>query len=173
MSEIDETKAKTTTAPATEDAKPDVKPDSDEVAKLKAALSRANSEAADWKRQYKATLDEQKQKEMEAADKRKAELEELETMRRERRVNIYAKRLMEAGYDAGTADQMANSLPDGVADTYFESAKAFNEKQKQLIAASALDNQKGLSVGMPLTAADAQKEATNRMRSAFGLPLIP
>ena len=169
MSEIDETKAKTEPAAPAEDKKAE----NDEVAKLKAALSKANSEAADWKRQYKATLDEQKQKEMEAAEKRKAELEELEGLRRERRVNLYAKRLMEAGYDAGTADQLANSLPDGVADTYFESVKAFNEKQKQLINATALDNQKGLSVGMPPTAADAQKLEINKIRAYAGLPPLP
>lgn len=173
MSEIDETKTKTEQAPAVEEKKAEIKPESDEVAKLKAALSRANSEAAEWKRQYKATLDEQKQKELDAADKRKAELEELESLRRERRVNLYAKRLMEAGYDSVSADQMANSLPDGVADTYFESVKAFNEKQKQLIAASALDNQKGLSVGLPPTAASAQKDEINKLRGYAGLPPLP
>lgn len=174
MAEVDEKKVNDESkVNAADPAKAEAKQDNDEISKLRSALSKANSEAADWKRQYKATLDEAKQKEMEAAERRKAELEELEQLRAERRIGVYAKKFMEAGFDPATADAMATALPEGVNDTYFSSLRTFNEKKAQEYAAKALDGQKGLSVGLPPTTADAQKEATNRMRAAFGLPTIP
>lgn len=173
MAEIDEKTANTEQKPpVVEEKKPDNKAETDEINRLKAALSKANSEAAEWKRNYKATLDEAKQKELEATERRKAELEELEALRNEKRISSYKSKLMEAGVDGATADLMANALPDGVKDDYFTSLKTYNEKQKQAFAASAISNQPGLSVGMPPTAADAKKEEENRYRKYMGLPPI-
>lgn len=146
---INEQGATEPTPPVVEVKKPDDKAVNEEIAKLKAALSKANSDAADWKRQYKATLDEHKQKELEAAEARKAELAELEQLRTEKRISSYKAKLMEAGIDAETAATMANSLPEGVADGYFEATKAFLTNQRKAFDAEALGKQPGLSVGMP------------------------
>lgn len=173
-----ETEVKTEITTATEPATtkvevaPEAKGESEEIAKLKAALSRACSEAAEYKRQYKATLDEAKQKEMDAAEQRKKELEELEELRADRRVNRYKAKLMSAGVDETAADTMAKSLPDGVADAYFDSLKDTFERQKQAFEASAIKNQTGLSVGLP-PAANPQKDEINKLRAYAGLPPLP
>lgn len=172
MAEIEKVTATETTPPVVEEKKPDNKAESEEITRLKTALSRANAEAAEFKRQYKATLDEAKQKEFDLAAQRKAELEELEALRKEKRISSYKAKLMEAGIDAATADTMANALPEGVAESYFTATKTYLEAQKQALEAEKLRNQPGLSVGQPPTSTDAKKDEMNRMRKAFGLTPI-
>jgi len=170
MAEIDEAKAvsKEPTPPVVEPPKADSKAESDEVVRLKAALSKANSEAAEWKRQYKTTLDEAKQKEMDAAEQRKAELEELNALRTEKRISTHKAKLMEAGIDGETANLMAVSLPDGVKDEFFAAIKTFNENQRKALDVSALNKQPGLSVGMPPSGA-AKSELDKQLDKIFGL----
>lgn len=151
-------------APKTEPPKEDP-----EIAKLKAALSKANSEAAEWKRALREKQTEQERAEAERAEREKAREARLAELEAKERVNTYADKLVAAGYDQAVAKQMAASLPDGVGDEYFAAQKAFIESQRQAMQTAALKNQPGLSVGMPPTAADAQREETNRLRKAFGL----
>ena len=85
------------------------------------------------------------------------------------RVNTYRDKLIAAGFDNDTAILMAQALPAGVSDDYFTAVKAHNDIQRQGIETATLKNQPGQSVGMPPTAADAQKEEMNRLRKSFGL----
>lgn len=141
-----------------------------EVERLKKALSKANSEAAENKRKYLASLDEAQRAEAERAEKEAEKDRMLAEYMEKERVSSYKSKLMEAGIDANTADIMARSLPDGVKDEYFTAVKTFNGNQQQAFKAQALDNQPGLSVGMPPTGSDAKKEEENKMRGYFGLP---
>ena len=168
--EIDESKVNETkeVPPVVEENKPDNKADDEEKTRLKAAISKANSEAAEWKRKYTATLDEAKRKEMEAAEARKAELEELETLRKDKRISTYKARLMDAGIDGATADLMATVLPDGVSDDYFTALKTFNANQRKAADVAALNNQPGLSVGLP-PAMGGKSEFDKQLDKIFGL----
>lgn len=134
----------------------------------KNSISRANTDAADWKRKYTATLDEAKQKELKLEEERQKEREELEALRKDKRISTYKSKLMEAGIDHATADLMANSLPDGVNEEYFNTLKAFNESQRQAIETATLNKQPGLSVGMPPTGA-AKTEEDMKLDKIFGL----
>ena len=144
------------------------KAETEELTRLKAALSKANSEAASWRKQYEATLDEAKKKELDAAEQRKAELEELNALRTEKRISGYKAKLMEAGIDGATADLMANALPEGVKDEYFASVKNFNENQRKALDVNALNKQPGLSVGMPPSGA-AKTDLDKQLDKIFGL----
>ena len=139
-----------------------------EIVKLRNALSRANSEAAQWKRQYTETLDAQKQKELEEAEQRKKELEELEALRKDKRISTYKNRLMDTGVDPASADIMANALPDGVSDDYFATLKTYLETQRKAADTAALNNQPKLSVGMPPTGAQRTEEDM-KLDKIFGL----
>lgn len=173
MADIDESKVNTEAKPpVAEPVKADDKAESEETIRLKNALSRANTEAAKWRKQYEATLDEAKKKELMAAEQREAELAELEMLRKEKRISSYKAKLMEAGVDAATADVMSNALPDGVSEAYFTATKTFLEAQRQAYEAEKLRNQPGLSVGQPPTSTDAKRDEMNRMRKAFGLAPI-
>ena len=166
MAEIDESKVNETqeAPPAVEEEKkPDGKAD-EELTRLKAALSKANSEAAEWKRQYKATLDEAKAKALEAEEARKAEMEELLALRKDRR----KAKLLEAGYDGATADLMALALPDGVSDELFTALKTFNTNQRKAADVASLNNQPGLSVGLPPSGA-GKSDLDAKLDKIFGL----
>lgn len=158
------------TTPKTEAPKeaPKEAPENPEIAKLKTALSRANSEAADWRRKYVENVDEQKRKELEAQEARQKELEELESLRRDKRINTYMTRLMDSGVDHTSADIMAKALPDGVSDDYFAAMKSLLSTQKQAAETAALNSQPKLSVGMPPTGVQKTEE-DKKLDKIFGL----
>lgn len=147
----------------------DTATDSTDLNKLKTALSKANGEAAEYKRALREKQSEAERAEAERAEKDKERDELLKTLLEEKRISSYKANLMAAGYDADTADVMAKSLPDGVSDEYFAATKAFLEAQKQALLSDAINKQPGLSVGTPPTAAQAQREEENKMRRYFGL----
>ena len=170
MAEIDESKVNAEEKPpVVEPKKADDKAENEEITRLKAALSKANSEAAEWKRTYKATLDEAKQKEMEAEERRKAELAELEMLRTDKRINTYKAKLMEAGVDGATADLMAKALPDGVKDEYFTAVKTFNGNQRLAAETAALNKQPTLSVGTPPSGTAVKSEEDKKYDRWWGL----
>ena len=94
----EKTETATNTAP-TKSAEEELKELKASLAKANALVSKANSEAADWKRKYTSTLDEAKAAALKAEEQRNAELEELKSLRADKR----ARKLMEAGYDSPTA----------------------------------------------------------------------
>lgn len=147
-------------------------PDTTEADKLKAALSKANSEAAEWKRQFreKQTEQERLESERKEADQKKDEL--IAQYEAERRVNEYTKKFVASGYDLETASKMAASLPAGVTDEYFAATKTFIEAKTKEIESAALNKQPTLTPGAPPTAGQADKDEQNKMRSWFGLPPI-
>ena len=141
-----------------------------EIESLKKALSKSNSEAADNKRKYLATLDEAQRAEAERAEK-EAERERLLASYMEKdRVVTYKSKLMDAGYDAQTSETLAKALPEGVDEIFFATTKTYMGNQRQAFETAALDKQPGLSVGMPPTSTDAKKAEDNKMRGYFGLP---
>jgi len=147
-------------------------PKSDTDEKLKAALSKANSDAAEWKRKFRETQTEQERQAAELADAQKQMQEQLDAYKAKERVSSYANKLMAAGVDAETADLMAKSLPEGVTDEYFAAYKSFIESKTKEIESAALSRQPGLSVGAPPTSQQAEVEETNKMRQYFGLAPI-
>lgn len=187
---MDEMKEAVQTAPEGEaktEVKPSVANDSAELARLTAELesvkaelgkaknviSRTNSEAAEYKRQLREKLTESEKAEADRLESERKREEELAALRaeadaykRERTTAQYSKSLLGAGFDAETADLIANALPDGVNADFFGQLKAFNDKQKQ---ESVLDNyrkQPSLSVGTPPNAGDAELA---KLRSYIGL----
>ena len=135
----------------------------EDVTKLKTALSRANSEAAEYKRQLREKQTEQERAEAERAEANKKLQDELNALRRDKTISGYAGKLVANGFDAETAAKMAASLPDGVSDDFFTSQKAFLDSTKQAIEAAALNKQPGLTGG----ATPQGKEIVDPMVAAF------
>lgn len=140
-----------------------------EINKLKAALSKANSESADWKRQFREKQTEQERAEAERTENEKALREELATLKRDKVLSEYAKQCMAIGYDANLATECAEAMADGRMNDVFAIQQRFLEAKQKEIEANALNKQPGLSSGMPpVNAADTAEE--NKYRSYFGLP---
>ena len=149
---------------------PAPKDNTDEVTKLKTALSKANSEAADWKRQLREKQTEQERAEAERAERDKERDELIATLQRKETVSGYLANCLSLGYDKDLATEAANAMADGDAAKIFECQQKFLEAKTKEIEANALNKQPGLSVGAPPTASQAEKDAMNKTRSYFGLP---
>ena len=65
----------------------------------KTLLEKANSEAADYKKKWKAAASEQEQKQIEDAEKQAQIEEELKTLRRSSKVSEYEKQHLALKYD--------------------------------------------------------------------------
>ena len=142
-----------------------------DVTKLKTSLSKANSEAAEYKRLLREKQTEAERAEADRAEREKALQDELASYRDRERISTYKANLMGAGIDEPTADLMAKSLPEGVQDEYFLATKSFLDNQRQKLLTESINKQPGLSVGTPPTAAQAEREEENLLRKRMGLPL--
>lgn len=151
---------------------PENKDNSDEVSKLKSALSKANSEAAEWKRALREKQTEQERVEAERAEHEKAVEEELKSLRRDKTVSGYLAQCLSLGYNNDLALRAAEAMADNDASSIIACQQEFLEAKTKEIEANALNKQPSLSVGAPPTAKQAEVEATNKMRSYFGLPPI-
>ena len=175
---MDENNVVTTEQPAVEQATSPVKtepaketkPDP-EIEKLKAALSRANGEAAEYKRQLREKQTEKERADAERAEQDKAIREELETLRKEKRVSDYTGKCLALNMDADLAGKTANALADGDMESVFDCLKAFVEATKTRLNNEALNRQPGLSAGIPPTKGNTEDEITAQLRRYAGLPV--
>ena len=144
----------------------------DEVTKLKNALSKANSDAAEWKRQFREKQTEQERAEAERAEREKAVEEELRGLRRDKTVSGYVANCLALGYDKDLALRAAEAMADNDAAAILACQQDFLEAKKKELEAAALNKQPSLTTGAPPTASQADKDAINKERRYFGLPPI-
>lgn len=156
------------TNPATPEPANDEKPNAD-IEKLKAALSKANSEAAEWKRQFRAKQSEAERAEAERAEDEQKMRDELETLRKEKRVSDYTGKCLALNMDADLAAQTANALADGNMESVFDCLKAFVDATTTRLNNEALNRQPGLSAGIPPTKGNTEDEITAQLRRYAGL----
>lgn len=148
------------------------KDNSEEVTRLKTALSKANSDAAEWKRQFREKQTEQERAEAERAEREKAVEEELRGLRRDKSVSGYETQYLALGYTKELAKKAAEATADGDAATLMECQQEFLDAKTKEIEANALNKQPTLTPGAPPTAKVAEAEAYNKVRKAWGLPPI-
>ena len=153
----------------TEPAK-DEKPNA-EIEKLKAALSKASADAAEWKRQFRAKQTETERAEAERAEQEQAMRDELETLRKEKRVSDYTGKCLALNMDADLAGKTAAALADGDMDSVFDCLKAFVEATTTRLNNEALNRQPGLSAGTPPTTNTAVKSEEDKIRQWMGIPI--
>ena len=144
----------------------------DEVTKLKTALSKANSDAAEWKRQFREKQTEQERAEAERAEREKAVEEELRGLRRDKTVSGYVAQCLALGYNNELALKAAEAMADNDAAAILACQQEFLELKKKELEAAALNKQPTLTSGSPPTAQTAEADAYNKMRVAWGLKPI-
>ena len=169
---------------ATTDATPDVeqtetvktepvkidKADTAEVEKLKRLLSKANSEAASYKEQLRAKQTETERAEAERAEQEQAMRDELETLRKEKRVSDYTGKCLALNMDAELAGKTANALADGDMDSVFDCLKDFVDATVTRLNNEALNRQPNLSTGVPPTKNTTVDTDYENMRRWMGAP---
>ena len=104
----------------------------------KSLLDKANSEAADYKKKWKATSSAQEQKELEEAEQKAQMEEELKTLRRSSKVSEFEKQYIAQGYNAKDASEIAEALYDNDMDTVFKIQGKHNEDMRKSIKAEIM-----------------------------------
>ena len=146
--------------------------ENDEVTKLKAALSKANSDAAEWKRQFREKQTEAERAEAERKEHEAAVEDELRTLRRDKDVSGYVAQYLALGYTQELALKAAEATADHDAATIMSCQQEYIEAKTKELEAAALNKQPSITPGAPPTAKDADKDAINKTRGYFGLPPI-
>ena len=129
--EVNETKTETKVAESkNESEKPTTQSYEDQIqkllvenAKLKRASERANSEAADYKKKYNATLSEQERASQEKAEEQARRDERLAELERENSIHKFTEQFLDLGYDKESAISAATAQVDGDVDTLFKLQK--------------------------------------------------
>lgn len=104
----------------------------------KSLLDKATSEAADYKKKWKAASSEQEQKAIDDAEKQAAIEEELKALRRASKVSDYEKQHLALKYDEKDAKEIAEALYDGDMDTVFRIQKKHEEALQKTIKADLM-----------------------------------
>ena len=146
--------------------------ESDEVRKLKTALSNANSEAKKWKDELRAKQTEAERAEAERKEHEAAVEDELRTLRRDKSVSGYVAQYLALGYTQELALKAAEATADNDAATIMFCQQEYIEAKTKELEAAALNKQPSITPGAPPTAKDADKDAINKTRGYFGLPPI-
>lgn len=106
---------------------------SGEVEKLKNAVSKANSEAADWKKKHNALLSEDEQKKQKDAETLSEMQKELETLRKDKTVSEYTAKYLSLGYAADLAAETAKAMAEGDTATVFANGEKHKAALEQKI----------------------------------------
>ena len=129
-----------------------------EISRLKNALSKANGEAAEYKKQLRSRQSEAEQE----AAARQESLQKLEAenaeLKRSAAISQHKARLLALGYEEALADTAAAAMADGKTDVSLDAQKTFLEAQKQAVLAENLrQTPRGPSGGTP-SGEDLQKQ---------------
>ena len=115
-----------------EPKKPSVEDLMVELARMKRQLDKASSEAADYKKKFRATQTEKEVMDAEKAEAQAKRDEEFEAMKRELNINRITKNYMALGYPAELAEKAATADVDNDSETRFKiQAQVDAEKKKQ------------------------------------------
>jgi len=101
-----------------------------EMAKLKRAVDKATSEAAEYKKKWRDSLSETEQINLEKAEAEAKKEEEFEAMKKQLKVNEFTENFMALGYSKDLAKQAATAQVDGDTETLF---KIQSDVQAQII----------------------------------------
>lgn len=111
---------------------------SSELEKYKNAASKANSEAAEWKRKHNALLSEEEQKKQANEEELATLRTKVETMEKEKCIAGHKSQLLAIGYDEALADATAAALADGDTAKVFANQKKFLETHDKTLKADLL-----------------------------------
>lgn len=107
------------------DIENETKVGSNELDRLKQALSKANAEAAENKRKLRDSMSEKERTDAEKSEALQKMQEELETLRREKVVSGYTAKYLALGYSEDLAKSTAEAMANGDTDTVFANAQTY------------------------------------------------
>ena len=109
-----------------------------EVERLKAALSKSNSENAEWKKKHREALSEEEKKAQETADLLKQLQERNAELERESGLAKHKAKFLGMGYEESLASDAAAAMVDGDMEKLFSYQQKHQEALEKKIRADAL-----------------------------------
>ena len=109
-----------------------------EIDRLKNALNKSNSEAADYKKQLREKMSTEEQKAKDDAEKMEALIKERDALLREKTVTGHKAKYLALGYEENLANETAEALANGELDKVFANHKKHNESVEKRIRAEVL-----------------------------------
>lgn len=109
-----------------------------ELEKAKNALSKSNSEAAEWRKKHNALLSEEEKKKQEDSEKLTQMEQELAELRKGKTVSEYKAKFIAQGYSETLAEDTALALADGDTTRVFANQQKFLEEYARSVKADAL-----------------------------------
>lgn len=116
------------------------KDNSAEIEKLKASVSKANSEAAQYKKELNAKLSDDERKAKEDAEKWEKVLKERDDLLKEKNISAHKAKFLENGYSSDLAQKSAEALVNGDFDTVFKHLSEFRSTLEKKYKAENIDN---------------------------------
>lgn len=132
-----------------------------ELEKQKAAVSKANSEAAAWKKKHNELLSEDEQQKQQQAEDIAAMQKELDELRRDKTVSQFTAKFIAQGYDEKLAADTAKAMADGDTDKVFANQQTFLEAYAKQVKASAIQGTPKPAAGAGSNGADFSKKAAD------------
>lgn len=121
-----------------EDGTKDLEESNAKLQKYKDALSKANSEAAENKKKYKALLSEDERKSQEREEQYATLEKELAELKAEKQVAEFKSQYLGLGYDEELASATAKAMAEGDMETVFANSKTFLESHDKVVEANLL-----------------------------------
>ena len=132
-----------------------------ELEKQKAAVSKANSEAAAWKKKHNELLSEDERQKQQQAEDIAAMQKELDELRRDKTVSQFTAKFIAQGYDEKLAADTAKAMADGDTDKVFANQQTFLEAYAKQVKASAIQGTPKPAAGAGSNGADFSKKAAD------------
>ena len=138
---------------------------SEELERQKAAVTKANGEAAEWKRKHTALLSEDEKKKQEDADKLASMEKELAELRKGKVVSDYKAKFVAQGYSEELADETAKALAEGDMTKVFANQQKFLTDYAKGVKAEALKGTPKPPAGGSSTDVDFAKKIEEAQKS--------
>ena len=141
----------------------------DEITRLKNALSKSNSEAADYRKKWQATLSDQERAEAERQQRENEMQTQLNALLREKQTSEFEKNFLATGYSPELAKSSATAMVDGNNAQVFADMNTFIAERTKQLQAEALNTQPQLTNGSPVAQPTPEDDLTAAFRKAIGL----
>jgi hypothetical protein len=141
----------------------------DEITRLKNALSKSNSEAADYRKKWQSTLSEQERLEAERQQRETDMQTQLNALLREKQTSEFEKNFLATGYSPELAKSSATAMVDGNNAQVFADMNAFIAEKTKQLQAEALNNQPQLTNGNPVVTPSPEDAFTSAVKAGIGL----
>ena len=110
----------------------------EELERYKKAVSKANSEAADWKKKHNALLSDEERNKQQNTEEINTLRDRVAELEKEKLISVHKSRFLALGYDEQLAAETADAMANGDTDKVFEAQKKFLEHHDKSYKATLL-----------------------------------